>query len=206
MSRQIGLQMEKQLFTLKTEISGPLTRMATIPKLFCQVIRRYAPAFRLMASQFSIFQTLTIRFITCMCLINPTKTITQITNYTDWNVGSPSYSMDGSKILFNLYRGDETQVYTAKSDGTDPLNLTNNVRSLSPRFGQDDKKIFYASYGTGSDSTLNIYVMSSNGTDVKALTTNGGSSPSWAVGFTAVSSVVPVPTIHLVMSPTLKTK
>jgi hypothetical protein len=45
--------------------------------------------------------------------------------------------------------------------------------------------------------------MSSNGTDVKALTTNGGASPSWAPGFTAASTVVP--TVHTAV-PTLKTQ
>jgi len=116
------------------------------------------------------------------------KTIRKVTNYTDWNVGAPSFSVDGSKILFNLYRGDVTQVYTAKADGTDPINLTNNVRSLSPSFGQGDKKIYYASYGPSGDSDLNIYVMSANGTDVKALTTDGGASPSWAPIFVPVSA------------------
>ncbi len=110
-------------------------------------------------------------------------TIKQITQYTDWNVGSPNYSADGTKIVFNLYRRDVTQIYMTKSDGTDPLNLTNNVRSLSPRFGQGDKKVYYAAYGVGDETTLNIYVMSTNGLDVKALTTNGGASPSWGTQF-----------------------
>jgi Tol biopolymer transport system component len=116
------------------------------------------------------------------------KTIKQITQYTDWNVGSPSYSADGSKILFNLYRGDITQVYTAKADGSEPINLTNNVRSLSPCFGQGDKKIYYTAYGPSGDSNLNIYIMSANGSDVTALTTNGGASPSWAPIFIPASS------------------
>jgi Tol biopolymer transport system component len=118
------------------------------------------------------------------------KTIKKITNYTDWNVGSPSYSTDGTKILFNLYRGDVTQLYTAKVDGTDPINLTNNVRSLSPRFGQGDKKIYYAAYGAGDDNGLNIYVMSSNGTDIKELTTNGGASPSWGTTTVPITAAV----------------
>lgn len=118
------------------------------------------------------------------------KTIKKITNYTDWNVGSPSYSTDGTKILFNLYRGDVTQLYTAKTDGTEPINLTNSVRSLSPRFGQGDKKIYYSAYGAGEDSGVNIYVMSSNGTDVKELTTNGGASPSWATTIAPVAAAV----------------
>jgi Tol biopolymer transport system component len=118
------------------------------------------------------------------------KTIKQITQYTDWNVGSPSYSSDGSKILFNLYRGDVTQVYTAKADGSEPINLTNNVRSLSPCFGQGDKKIYYAAYGPSGDSNLNIYIMSATGADVKSLTTDGGASPSWAPIFMPTSSPI----------------
>ncbi|HTA76131.1 MAG TPA: hypothetical protein VK791_03120 [bacterium] len=129
------------------------------------------------------------------------KTIKKITDYTDWNVGSPSYSTDGTKILFNLYRADVTQLYTAKTDGTDPINLTNNVRSLSPRFGQGDKKIYYSAYGAGEDSELNIYVMSSNGTDVKELTTNGGASPSWATTLAPVATIIPVATPLAVTSP-----
>ncbi|HXL73286.1 MAG TPA: DPP IV N-terminal domain-containing protein [bacterium] len=116
------------------------------------------------------------------------KTIKEITTYTDWNVGAPSYNSDGSKILYNLYRGDVTQVYTAKADGSEPINLTNNVRSLSPCFGQGDKKIYYSAYGPGGDSDLNIYIMSANGMDEKALTTSGGASPSWAPLFVSVPS------------------
>jgi len=116
------------------------------------------------------------------------KSIKKITDYTDWNVGAPSFSADGSKILFNLYRGDLTQVYTAKTDGSEPINLTSNIRSLSPSFGQGDKKIYYAAYGPSEDSDLNIYVMSANGADTKALTTDGGSSPSWAPIFVPVST------------------
>ncbi len=118
--------------------------------------------------------------------------IKQLTEYTDWNVGSASFSRDGTKILFNLYRGNVTQIYIAKADGTDPLNLTNSVRSLSPRFGQGDKKVYYTAYGTGDDTNLNVYVMSVSGLDVKALTTNGGSSPTWA---TQIAVAVPTPTV-----------
>ena len=116
------------------------------------------------------------------------KTIKQITHYTDWNVGSPTYSPDGSKILYNLYRGDVTQIYTAKADGSDPINLTSGIRCISPRFGQGGKKIFYASYNAGLDTVVNIDAMSSNGTDIKELTTIGGSSPCWVAGLPTVVS------------------
>ncbi len=108
------------------------------------------------------------------------KTVKKLTHYTDWNVGAPSFSPDGKKILFNLYRGDTTQIYTMNSDGSEPINLTSNAHSLCPRYGQGSAKIFYCSYGADDNTTLNVFTMNSNGTEVKQLTTEGGASPSWA--------------------------
>lgn len=108
------------------------------------------------------------------------RTIKKLTNYTDWNVGSSTFSSDGKKIIFNLYRADATQIFVVNSDGTEPINATNNIHSLCPKFGQGDHKIFYSSYGSDNDTVLNIFVMNSNGTDSKALSTDGGSSPSWS--------------------------
>ena len=109
------------------------------------------------------------------------KTVKKLTNYTDWNVGSPSYSLDGKKILFNLYRANVTQVYTVNAaDGLEPLNITNNNRSLCPKYAIGDRKIVYSSFGAGEDSGLNLYMVNMNGTDNKTLTTDGGASPSWA--------------------------
>ncbi|HVM33297.1 MAG TPA: hypothetical protein VMU88_09210 [bacterium] len=107
------------------------------------------------------------------------KSVTKLTNYTDWNVGSPSYSSDGRKILFNLYRANMTQIYTIDSDGGNPVNFTTNTYSLCPRFAQNDKKIVYCSSGD-QDDTLNINIADQSGANVKTLTTDGGTSPSWA--------------------------
>lgn len=104
----------------------------------------------------------------------------KLTAYTDWNIGSPSYSADGKKIIYNLYLENQTQVYTAGPDGTNPLNLTNNNRSLCPRFIQDDRRILYCSSGTGEDVGLTLYLASANGTDSKALSPENVASPSWA--------------------------
>ncbi len=118
--------------------------------------------------------------------------IKQVTQYTDWNVGSPSYSADGSKLLFNLYRSDVTQVYVTKADGSDPINVTNTGHGLSPRFGQGDKRIYYASSGAGNDTTLNVYSIGANGLDAKAITTNGGASPTWISQIVAPAAVATV--------------
>ena len=109
------------------------------------------------------------------------KSVKRLTNYTDWNVGSPSLSADGKKILFNLYRANTSQVYTVNAaDGLEPLNLTTNNHSLCPRYAIKDRKILFAAYGSGDDVALNLFLENTNGTETKALTTDGGASPSWA--------------------------
>lgn len=120
------------------------------------------------------------------------KTVKKLTNYTDWNVGSPSFSADGRRILFNLYRANTTQVYTVNAaDGSDPVNLTKDNRSLCPKYAIFDRKIVYCSYGTGEDVGLNLFVMNPNATEIKALTTEGGTSPSWAPARVLTSSPTP---------------
>lgn len=123
------------------------------------------------------------------------KTLKKLTNYTDWSVGSPSFSTDGHKILFSLYRSNITQVYTVDPDGQNPINLTNNNRSLCPRFAQNDRKVIFCSYGMGDEETdLNVYLMNANGSDAntaKALTTDGGTSPSWAPA--RILTILPTP-------------
>jgi Tol biopolymer transport system component len=120
------------------------------------------------------------------------KSLTKLTNYTDWNVGSPSFSSDGQKIIFNLYRANITQIYTMDVDGTNPINFTNSTHSLCPKFAQADRKVVYC-FSDGEDDTLNIYVASINGADVKALTTDGGTCPSWTPALqSSVSLPIPI--------------
>lgn len=108
------------------------------------------------------------------------RTPKKLTNYSDWNVGSPSFSVDGRKIIFNLFKENETQIYTVAADGTNPLDITHNNRSLCPRFAQNDRKILFCSYGTGEDVGLTLYVANANSTDAKALPPDNAASPSWA--------------------------
>ncbi len=126
------------------------------------------------------------------------KSLKKLTAYTDWNVGSPSFSMDGRKILFNLYRSNTTQVYTIDAaDGGNPVNITNDNRSLCPKFAQNDRKILYCSYGTGEDVALNIYLANNNGTESKNLNVEGGASPSWALARVVTGGASPIPTAGL---------
>jgi hypothetical protein len=82
------------------------------------------------------------------------------------------------------------------ADGTEPLNLTNNNRSLCPRFAIKDRKILFAAFGTGDDTALNLFMENANGTETKALTTDGGASPSWAPArILALSGSTPTPAV-----------
>lgn len=114
--------------------------------------------------------------------------VTKVTNYTDWNVGSPSFSSDGSKLLFVLYRENVSQIYVMNADGTNSSNLTTDNVSLCPRFAQNDTKVVFCS--PNDQNILNVCMMTAAGTDRKVLTTLGGSSPTWA----AYLPVAPVPT------------
>jgi Tol biopolymer transport system component len=148
------------------------------------------------------------------------QTLKKLTNYTDWSVGSPSFSRDGIAILFNLYRSNITQIYTIKPDGSNPINVSNNnsTHYLCPRFGQTNSKIFYCASDASDESLFNIYsanivktVDKSSGADSeglaepKALTTEGGFDPSWAPALTNVPSTLKTPTPAPAPTPIIKT-
>ncbi len=120
------------------------------------------------------------------------SSVTKLTTYTDWNVGYPSFSEDGKKVLFVLFRENVAQIYTMASDGSSPVQLTTTGINLCPQFAQKDKKIFYCS--SDADNNLALYSMNSNVTGAAPMTVSGGpvygTSPSWA----AYVPVVDVPT------------
>jgi Tol biopolymer transport system component len=108
------------------------------------------------------------------------KSVKKLTQYTDWNIGSPSISGDGKKILFNLYRENTTQIYIIDADGTNAVNLTTSTHNLCPRYAMGDKKVVYCGWQSSVDDGLNLSIVNVNGTDSKTLSADFGSSPSWA--------------------------
>jgi hypothetical protein len=77
------------------------------------------------------------------------------------------------------------------ADGTNPVNFTNSTHSLCPKFAQADRRIVYC-FAAGEDDTLNIYEAAASGADITALTTDGGTSPSWTPALQS-SVVLPTP-------------
>jgi Tol biopolymer transport system component len=89
----------------------------------------------------------------------------------------PSYSPDGTKILFRGdldlvdHSGDE-ELYVMDADGRNIAQLThNNVFDSAPAFSPDGTRIaFESARDSGDPLALDIYVMNADGTDVRRLT------------------------------------
>ncbi len=113
--------------------------------------------------------------------MNPDGTgITQLTNIAGGNQ-SPSYSPDGSKIVFASRRtrpGSTNDLYVMNADGSNQvgLGIPGTFITESPSFNQDGTRIvYYAGRLTGPTSnTQDIYTVNPDGTNETRLTTAAG--------------------------------
>jgi hypothetical protein len=110
-------------------------------------------------------------------------------------VGVPSWSPDGSRIVFAVNsfdaqssEGGNWDIYVANADGTDPVRLTTDRVDHSPTWSPDGTKIAYV-YGYGGDQQ--IRVMNADGSGVQELTSDHGfhSSPAWSPGGSQIAYV-----------------
>ena len=113
--------------------------------------------------------------------MNPDGTgITQLTNIAGGNQ-QPSYSPDGSKIVFSSRRtrpGSSNDLYVMNADGSNQvgLGILGTFITESPSFNQDGTRIVYsAGRLTGpTSSTQDIYAINPDGTNDVRLTTAAG--------------------------------
>ncbi len=83
-------------------------------------------------------------------------------------VGQPSWSPDGGKLVFDLYRNHQQDVWMMNADGTDLHPLTwDRAEDRDGRFTPDGKHIIYSSDRTG---IFNAYMMDLETREVKQLT------------------------------------
>jgi TolB protein len=95
---------------------------------------------------------------------------------------SPSWSPDGSRILFTSHRTGGNQAYVMNADGSDQRRLTKTDiegEALGSVWSPDGSKIALTS---GLGKAREIYLMNSDGTGLRKLTTNRvyDGSPQWS--------------------------
>ena len=106
-------------------------------------------------------------------------------NDSDISYSTPSWSPDGSKIIFSSDMDGKwsSNIYVMDSDGTNITRLTTNEDSIdtSASWSPDGSKIVFSSDMHGQWGS-NIYVMDSDGTNITRLTKQDSSdmSPSWS--------------------------
>jgi WD40 repeat protein len=93
---------------------------------------------------------------------------------------SPTWSPDGSKIMFASDRSGNLEIYVMNSDGSSLRRLTNHpAADMSPRWSPDGKQVVFMS---GRNKGWNLYLMKPDGSSVRQLTKNGlkNIDPAWS--------------------------
>ena len=105
-------------------------------------------------------------------------------NCPTWSY-SPSWSSDGTRIVFSSSREGVSAIYIMNADGTDETQASSSPFFLHeyPAWSPDETKIAFNSKRVDlGSSTPQIYVMNTDGTGVLRLTNNQGSDqrPAWS--------------------------
>jgi TolB protein len=89
----------------------------------------------------------------------------------------PSWSADGSRLLFTRGFFSDYEVWSMNADGTDQRDLSNDPHAdINPAWSPDGAIVFSSDRDISSDFTSNfdIWLMNSDGSDQRQLTSNSG--------------------------------
>jgi hypothetical protein len=102
--------------------------------------------------------------------------------------GPPGWSPDASSIVFGRTcdRGADTGLYVIGADGTSMQRLSDQPSIGRPGWSPSGGPIAFTTWGT--DHRPSIYLINSDGTGLRLLTTDAG-SPSWSPGGDAIAIV-----------------
>lgn len=113
-------------------------------------------------------------------LMNPNGSNQTRLTYNNANDHYPSWSPDGTKIVFVSDRDGNPEIYVINADGTNQTRLTNNsAGEFHPRWSPDGTEIAFVSNRDGNNE---IYIMNPDGTGQTPLTNNPANddSPFWS--------------------------
>ncbi len=101
---------------------------------------------------------------------------TQIGPYAYYSY--PSWSPDGSKIVFSNWNG----IAVIDVDGSNYQMLTENLGDSFPAWSNDGQYIAFSSFSESEDQFYDLYVMRADGSDVRRLTDTPAHErfPSWS--------------------------
>ncbi len=103
------------------------------------------------------------RHYTISLIDTATHTLDQIYESPD-NLGQVSWSPDGTRIAFQMWRQGRFDIYTIQPDGSHLTQLTfDNAQNADPRWSPDGTMISYSALD-GSDH-YQLYVMNADGSD-----------------------------------------
>jgi Tol biopolymer transport system component len=95
-----------------------------------------------------------------------------------------SWTVDGSRILFESFRDRNDEIYSMETDGTGLKNLSNNgFADQDPAWSHDGRRIaFHSNREGGPNNYADIYVMNADGSGQERLTPNPtfDRNPAWS--------------------------
>lgn len=93
----------------------------------------------------------------------------------DGRANTPVFNHDGTRIMFdtvrNLLNGNNREIYTIRTDGTDEIRLTTTAGAdMEAAYSPDGSSIVFVSFRDGSATNGEIYLMRADGSDPRRIT------------------------------------